>query len=241
MSAPAIITIRPEPGCAATIAAGAARGLAIEGWSLFDIRPIAWRAPDPAEVDGLLLGSANAVRHGGEALATLRGKPVYAVGGATAEAARRAGFPIAVAGQGVLQGVLDGLAGLAGQRLRLLRITGAEHVPVNPPEGIAITTRIAYESLPRPAPERLARRLAGGALVLLHSAAAARHFAGEVDRLELSRAGIALAALGPRIAAAAGTGWAGLRSARIPAEDALLALVSEMCHDAARHGSGATG
>ena len=238
MSAPAIITIRPEPGCAATIAAGAAQGLAIAGWSLFDINPVVWQVPDPAEVDGLLLGSANAVRHGGEALAALRGKPVYAVGGATAEAARRAGFPIAVAGQGVLQGVLDGLA---GKRLRLLRITGAEHVPVNPPEGIAITTRIAYESLPRPAPEGLAGRLAGGALVLLHSAAAARHFAGEVDRLELPRAGIALAALGPRIAAAAGTGWAGLRSARIPAEDALLALVSEMCHDAARHGSGATG
>lgn len=241
MSGRAIVTIRPEPGCTATVAAGAARGLAIEGWSLFDIEPVAWQAPDPGEVDGILLGSGNAIRHGGEALAALRGKPVYAVGGATAEVARQAGFAIAMEGEGLLQGVLDALA---GRRLRLLRITGVEHVPVRPPPDIEIATRIAYASIARPMPDALARkltgRLAGGALVLLHSAAAARHFAGETDRLGLPRARIALAALGPRIADAAGAGWAQLRSAARPAEDALLALAGEMCHET-RRGREATG
>ena len=45
--------------------------------------------------DGLLLTSANAMRYGGEGLRALRGLKVYAVGEATAEAAREAGFDIA--------------------------------------------------------------------------------------------------------------------------------------------------
>ena len=70
-----------------------------------------------------------------------------------------------------------------------------------------------------------------GGLVLLHSAAAARHFATECDRLAIHRGDIRLAALGQRIAEAAGAGWAALRSAAEPNEAALLALAREMCHD----------
>ena len=79
--------------------------------------------------------------------------------------------------------------------------------------------------LENPRPER------GEPVVLLHSAEAARHFAAEVDRLGLSRGRIALAAFAPRIAAAAGTGWAASRAARQPNDPALLALAREMCHE----------
>ena len=77
----------------------------------------------------------------------------------------------------------------------------------------------------------MADRLGQGALVLLHSAAAARHFAAECDRCGVPRGAVRLAALGPRIAAAAGEGWREVRSAAEPREAALLALARQMCHE----------
>ena len=50
------------------------------------------RPPTQGSFEGLLLTSANAVRHGGDQLERLRGLPVYVVGEATAEAARAAGL-----------------------------------------------------------------------------------------------------------------------------------------------------
>lgn len=231
MSAPAasapplILAIRPEPGLGTTLAAGRERGLAIIGEALFEIRPRAWQGPDPGDVDALLIGSANAIRHGGEALARFRDKPVHAVGETTAEAARKAGFEIAAVGTGGLQRVLDAIA----SPRRLLRIAGEEHVALEAPAGIAIETAIAYESAALPLPEGTARRLAQGALVLLHSASAAAHFAGQCDAHGLAREAIALAALGPRIASAAGKGWAAIHIPDRPSDAALLAMVSELC------------
>jgi uroporphyrinogen-III synthase len=224
-----VIAIRPEPGCTATVEAGREIGLAIEGWPLFEVSPLAWEPPRPDEIDALLLGSANAVRHAGSALEALRAKPVYAVGDATAAAAEEAGFTIVVAGTGGLQGLLDTLAG----PLRLLRVTGAEHVPLAPPSGVEVETRVVYESVPLPLSRERAERLREGALVLLHSAAAARHFASEVDRHGVPRHAIGLAALGPRIASAGGEGWSEIHSASEPREAALLALAREMCHGSA--------
>lgn len=221
-----VVAIRPEPGCSATVEAGRAMGLAIACEPLFEIRPLAWDPPPPDSVDALLLGSANAVRHGGPALEAYRAKPVHAVGEATAAAAEAAGFTIASAGQGELQALVDTLAG----PLRLLRLTGADHVPLVPPAGIAVDMRVAYESVPRPLSRPLADKLGAGALVLLHSAAAARHFAGECDRCGVPRSAVGLAALGPRIAAAAGAGWREVRCATEPREAALLALARDMCH-----------
>ncbi|MBO0749375.1 MAG: uroporphyrinogen-III synthase [Porphyrobacter sp.] len=222
-----ILAIRPEPGCSATVAAGRAIGLAIEACPLFDIRLLAWTLP-PGDFDGLLLGSANALRHGGPRVGNLVDNPVYAVGETTAAAARKRGFAVACVGHGGLQALLDGLA---GERLNLLRLAGRERVPLSPPPGIAVETATVYETVPLPLPERVVERLRRGALVLLHSAAAARHFAAECERLAVHRGDIRLAALGPRIAEAAGSGWAALRSAAEPDEAALLALARDMCHD----------
>lgn len=226
MSLP-VFAIRPEPGLAATLVAWRAAGIAITGTPLFDIRLIDWQAPAVDEIDGLLLGSANAVRHAGSALGHFSGKPAYVVGDATADAAIAAGLVVAGIGTGGLQGVLGSLA---GQRLRLLRLAGAEHVPLVPPGGITLVTRIVYESASLPMPDDLAEALRGGGLVLLHSAAAARHFAAECDRLGIARQGLRIVALGPRILAAAGGGWAIARAATQPREVELLALVRQLCH-----------
>jgi uroporphyrinogen-III synthase len=224
-----LVIVRPEPGLSATAAEAEKLGLPVIAAPLFAIEPRAWDAPDPAAIDGLLIGSANAIRHGGSALAAFRAKPVYAVGESTAQTARDAGFTVAATGTGGLQSVLDALA---GQTLTLLRLAGADHVRLDPPGGIALVTRIAYASVPQPLTDSLATTLRTGAVVVLHSAAAAHHFGAESDRLGLDRTGIALAALGPRIAEAAGEGWRTVETAAEPTDAALLALGQRMCHSA---------
>ncbi len=222
-----ILTIRPQPGSRATVAAGRAMGLPIESCPLSEIRPLEWSLP-AGPFDGLLLGSANALGFGGQFVDKLVEKPVYAVGEATAAAARERGFTVARTGRGGLQALLDGLA---GETLRLLRFAGRKRMSVSPPPGITLETVLAYESLPLPLPSEVAERLGGGALVLLHSAAAARHFAAECERLAVQRRAIRLAALSQRIAEAAGVGWAEVRFASEPNEAALLALARDMCHE----------
>lgn len=221
-----LIALRPEPGLAATLARARSLGLAITGHALSAICPVAWDCPDPAGIDGLLIGSANAIAHGGPQLARLQAKPVYAVGEATAQAARAAGFRVALTGSGGLQGVLDAIAA----PMHLLRIAGEEHVPLSPPAGVTLAQVTAYRSTPLPLDAVAAPLAAGAALVLLHSAATARHFASECSRLNIARAGVTLAALGPRIAEAAGPGWASVHTPAKPDEAALLQLASDLCH-----------
>ncbi len=219
------LALRPEPGLTATVEKARAGGLAITGSALSEIRPVAWDCPDPARYDGLLIGSANAILHGGADLERLKDKPVFAVGEATAEAARAAGFTVALIGSGGLQGVLDTIAGPC----HLLRIAGEEHVPLTPPPGVTFDTVVAYRSVMLPLDPALALLESGEALVLLHSAATARHFAAECDRLAIARAGVTLAALGPRIAAAAGAGWGAVHTAPQPDESTFLQLVFDLC------------
>jgi uroporphyrinogen-III synthase len=222
-----LVIIRPEPGCSATLAAARAGGMEAVAAPLFRIIPRPWDAPDPATIDGLLLGSANALRAAGPDLALYRGKPAHSVGENTRRAARVAGFGDGMTGEGGLQEVL---CALPSAPVRLLRLAGEEHVALAVPPQIRLETRVVYAAEPLPLPASLAETLAVGALVLLHSAAAARHFAGEVDRQGIARSRIAIAALGPRIAAAAGAGWAASGVAEKPNDPALLALATKMCH-----------
>lgn len=221
-----VIVIRPEPGCAATLKAARERGLDARGFPLFAVCPLVWSAPPPQDFDALLIGSANALRHGGAALAAYRGMPAYAVGAATADAARRARLDVAGVGEGELQ---KALARLRPDHRRLLRLAGEARVTLAPPDGVSITERVVYASRPRPMPEALARCLRDPAVVLLHSGEAARHFASLCDDGGIARAGIRLAAIGPRVAEAAGTGWDEVAVADRPHDTALLALAMEMC------------
>ena len=214
-----LAVLRPEPGWSATAAAARALGLKVIGAPLFEIVALAWDAPDA--VDAVLRGSANAVRHAGSALAAFLDKPAYAVGEATAAAARVAGFATIVTGT-------DDLAALASRiapaHRRLLRLAGRERIALPLLPGHETIERSVYAAEPGPL-----RNVAVPAVVALHSAGAAAHFAVECDRLGLPRAALKLAALAPQVAAAAGTGWAEWRSAELPTDAALLALACDMC------------
>lgn len=225
---PAII-IRPQPGCDATVAAARAAGLDARGFPLFAVTPVAWQPPPADTVDAVLLGSANAIRHAGSGLAVLRGKPAYAVGQTTATAARNAGLNVIDTGEGGLQPVLSRVR---PEHRRLLRLAGRERIVLTPPAGVEMAECVVYASEPQPMPDELATLLhAGPALVLLHSAEAARHFAASSDARGIARGTIALAVIGPRVAQAAGEGWARLECAPRPGDAALLALAARMCQE----------
>nr|WP_255548202.1 uroporphyrinogen-III synthase [Erythrobacter ani] len=199
-------------------------GLPVRGSPLFEIRPRQWKAPEPTHVDALLIGSANAIRHGGQQLQRFLGKPVHVVGKTTEKAAKEAGFAIGSVGEGGLQNVLDAVPAPA----RLLRVAGAEHVPLEAPDGVTVETAIAYESVALPL-DRALVEWGERTVILLHSAVAAEHFAAECDRLELDRSHYEIAALGPRIASAAGKGWGAIHVSESPNDAALLAMVKALC------------
>lgn len=224
-----VLILRPEPGATATLAAARAMGLAAQAFPLFEVRALSWDPVPRDQIDALLLGSANALRHGGAALAAYRGLPVYAVGETTAEAAREAGLDVIATGRGGLQAMLDALE--PGHR-RLLRLAGRERVELAIPRGVGIVTREVYASEPLPLPPALAALLAGPALALLHSGEAAAHFAHLCDAAAIDRARIRLTAIGPRVALRAGAGWADLQAAPTPDDAALLALAARMCQEA---------
>lgn len=221
-----VIVLRPEPGCAATLATARAQGLDARGFPLFAVVPCAWQSPPPDSFDALLIGSANAPRHAGPALAAYRGKPAYTVGAQSARAAQAAGLDVVAVGEGGLQAVLERLR--PGD-LRLLRLAGAARVALAVPPGVTIDEQIVYASEPLPFSPSLATLLREPAVVLLHSAEAAWHFAHQCDHHVIGRTGLALAAIGPRVAAAAGGGWDRLEVAAAPNDPALLALAAELC------------
>ncbi|MEO6153059.1 MAG: uroporphyrinogen-III synthase [Croceibacterium sp.] len=228
-----IIAIRPEPGCTATVAAGAVLGLRIERWPLFEIRARGWDLPPLETIDALLIGSANALHHGGPALDRLRDKPVLAVGEVTAAAARARGFAVAMTGTGGLQSLLDGMAG----PVRLLRLAGDDHVSLIVPPAISVETRIVYASVALPMPADLAKVLRTEAVVLLHSGGAARHLADQCARCGVAKGAVEVVALAPRVAELAGGGWRSVQVADEPSDGALLALAADLCH-VSRSGEG---
>ncbi len=225
---PLVLVLRPEPGLAATLAAAQALRLSAVGHALSRIVPVPWQAPDPAGIDALLIGSANVFGHGGPALAQFAAKPAHVVGSATAAAARAAGFTVAAEGAGGLQTVLDAIA----PPCRLLRIAGEEHVVLVPPRGVTITTVIAYRSEMLPLDPAVPQLTGRRVIALLHSAATARMFAQECERLGLELAQITLAVLSPRIAAAAGAGWRAVHIASQPSDAALLEMARNICDEA---------
>ncbi len=220
-----VLVLRPEPGCSATVTAAQALGLGARAAPLFAVEPRDWTLPYPGDFDSLLVGSANAFRHGGGQLEALRGLQVHAVGEATAEAARAAGFAIAKCGSGGLQGVLDEVP--AGTRL--LRLAGEERIELAAPAGVTVSEVVVYASLPLALDPAVLPLFEHGGLVLLHSAEAARHFASECARLSVERSVVALATIGPRVTAAVGDGWREVETADQPSDAALLALARRMC------------
>jgi uroporphyrinogen-III synthase len=207
-----LIVLRPEPGASRTAAQAAEMGLDARLVPLFFIVPIPWSAPDPAGLDGLVLTSANAIRHGGEELGKLQHLPVYAVGQATASLARAAGFDVASVGEG---GGRD-MTLPAGKKL--LHLAGADHGQIAAAQTIAV-----YEARPIDEPARLAE--IKDCVAAVHSSRAGARLAELVD----DRSTVRIAAISAAAAKACGGGWRQVEAAFQPNDSALLALAARLC------------
>ena len=207
-----LVILRPEPGASRTAAKAAAMGLSVRIIPLFTIAPLGWTAPDPAGFDGMILTSANAIRHGGAELEKLKQLPVHAVGKATAQLAHAAGFRIAQVGEG---GVTD-LRLPEGDKL--IHLAGRAHAETGADVTIAV-----YEARPIDRPAGITAL--GGCVAAVHSPAAGRRF-GE---LAPDRSTIIIAAISLGAAEACSSGWQKVEAASEPSDDALLALAARLC------------
>jgi len=214
-----IAVLRPEPGNAATAARIAAAPASPSAGTLFDLRPVDWIPADPGEFDALLLTSANAPRLAGPGIRALERLAVYAVGAATAAAARAAGLDIAYTGTGDGAELVKAAADRGVRRALLL--AGRDRAAADDP--VIARTITVYASVARDVAAAALDQLAGS-VVLAHSPRAARRFAALADLAGLDRATIRMAAISAAAADAAGTGWDRLAAAAVPTDAALLDL-----------------
>lgn len=213
-----VAVLRPEPGASTTLARAREQGLDAFKLPLFAIERRDWTPPpDLSLFDGLLVTSANAFREGGDGLETLKGLPVYAVGPATAEAGRAAGFAIAETGVANVRFLLRSL----DPALRLLHLAGEDRIDTRR-FWQTITSLPVYRA--RAIEDIDGRRLAG-CVALVHSPRAGRRLA----EVASDKPSIAIAALSKAAAQACGAGWERIEAVRRPSDVALLALAARLC------------
>lgn len=218
-----LVVVRPEPGASETVARARKLGIEAVAMPMFEVAPVAWKAPPTDAYDAVLLTSANALRHGGAGLHGLTDLPVLAVGTATADAARASGFTVERAGTGGVSGLLSETPAAH----RLLHLAGRDRIEFEARQSIDTIT--VYENRAVTPPDV---SLLGAAIIALHSPRAARQVASLVTSANLDRSLIALIALSPAVAAAAGDEWRRVSVAPVPTDDALLALAAELCLEA---------
>ena len=213
-----LLLLRPEPGLRASAERARSLGLDVITAPLFRVEPVAWQLPVRANYDTLLLTSANAIRHGGDGLAEFKHLPVHAVGSATAEAARKAGFTIASVGEAGVATLLDTLPA----DLALLHLAGQDRHDVATDRRIDV--RIVYRSaaIADPALPPL-----DGLVIAVHSPRAGARLAAVAG----ARPAAAIAAISAAAAAACGPGWLSVDIAAAPDDASLLALAARLCQN----------
>ena len=226
MSRPVLI-LRPQPGAERTRARAGTLGLEAIVAPIFSVEPLAWQAPSPFDFQAVLLTSANAPRLGGEALLPFVYLPAYAVGEATAAAAREAGFEAVHTGASDGAGVLEMMA--RDEIAAAFHPCGEDLLPLNHRQ-VRVERRIVYASkgaASLPAAARSA--LAEGALALLHSPRAASHFQRLVEGAVIAKESVDLVLISEAAASAAGSGWNSKSVAPEPRDHALLELAAKLC------------
>lgn len=219
-----LIVTRPEPGNGATTARATALGFDAHAMPLFAARALPWTAPAPQDFDAMLLTSAQAVRLAGPQLTRLAPLPVYTVGAATADAAKAAGLTVVQTGEADAQSLLDGMT--SGKLARILWLCGRERSEFDP-RGSALEPVACYAIDALEPPPAWAPLVAAPAVLLAHSARAAQRIA---DLVGPHRAHLALVAISPAVAAAAGEGWGELAATAAPTDASMLALAHALCH-----------
>ena len=207
-----IVILRPEPGASATAVRAQAEGLDAIAIPLFAVQATEWSAPDADDLDGLVVTSANAFRHGGDELDKLKGLPVHAVGEATARAAHDAGFAVASVGEGGAKELGEVLS--PG---RYVHLTGVHHMTI---AGVpAHPCYVSVEIEPPPSLEALA-----GGIALVHSPRAGARLA----KLVGERRDITIIAISDAAASASGEDWEAVLVPDRKRDDAMIALAAEI-------------
>lgn len=230
MTGRAVVVLRPQPGADATASRAAGLGFVATIAPIFRLGAIAWQGPPAADYDALMLTSAAAARLGGPQLALYRALPLFAVGEATAAAARGAGFRDVQAGTADAAAILGQIArrGYA----RVLHLAGREHRATEA-AGVRVDRRIVYAADPLPAMDQAGvAALRSGAIALLHSPRGAAHFASLTAQADVPRALIRIAAISPAAASAAGEGWSAIAIADRPSDAGILAAAARLCDQA---------
>jgi uroporphyrinogen-III synthase len=229
VSQPLVWVTRAQPGAAAT--AERLRTLGYEPLvaPLLEVRALGETPIDLTGVAALAFTSANGLA----ALAVRSAErriPVFAVGGATAEAARAAGFGSVVSAEGDVAALARVIAGRAPFAGEILHPGAAEPAGdlIGALAGLGVAARAlaVYETAPRPPDEATAARVGDLAAVLLHSPKAARALAEHLARKPAPK--LAALCLSEAVAAPLrGGALAAVSVAAEPTEAALLALLGE--------------
>jgi len=219
-----LVILRPEPGASQTAEQAQRLGLTPMVMPLFAIEAQPWTAPVEDAFDGLLITSANAVRFGGPELQKLEGLPVYAVGEATADTAREAGFAVEKVGSGGVNSLLSQIA----PQSRLLHLCGVHRrVPKNAVQ--QIEPIVVYCSVERDLPGNL--KQFEGAVVAVHSPRAGERLDGLYLEESVDRSATTVVAISEDAARPAGQGWQQVEVASEPNDAALLALAARLCQN----------
>lgn len=228
-----VLITRPEPGASDTAARVAALGLQPVLAPLLEIRTLPAKLPPPERLQAVLAASGNAVA----ALpAPYRGLLLLAVGDATADRARHAGFTRvgSAAGDAKALAALAARAGDAGGKALLLaagRGQGAVLAADLRRRGFRVLRRAVYAAAPVAAlPPTAQAALSEGCLraALFFSAETARHWVRLLVRTSLCDAVRPIEALAigqPAAMALEPLPWRRIRVADRPTQDAMLALL----------------
>lgn len=226
-----VLVTRPQPAAEALVSELRRAGFDALAAPLMRHSPLSFDVPDPAEHDALAFSSAAAVLLFAEKVKE-RDRPVFCVGDATAETARKAGFTDVRSAAGDA-GDLAALIAESGMA-RVLHPCGVHRVRELRPEllekGITLDVLEVYEAeLEEALPEDAARALEDGrvAAVLLFSARVAERFLTLAP--PAASRGIAAVCLSPRIAEPlARAGWADVRIAPRPEAGPMREILHEM-------------
>jgi uroporphyrinogen-III synthase len=229
---PKVWITRAQPGAQATAARVRTLGLEPIVEPLLEVRPLACGEIDLASAVALAFTSANAVA-AFAARSSARDRPVFAVGAATAAAARQAGFVDIVCGDG---DVADLARLIAAHPLSasgtILHLSAAEAagdlVGALAAGGVEARRVVLYETIARPEGPAARAALASSDLALLHSPRAAGILRERLAGWPTPR--LVVLCLSPAVAAPLrDAGFARLEAASAPTEAALVDLLARAC------------
>jgi uroporphyrinogen-III synthase len=219
---------RAAPGVSRTAERVRALGFEAVAAPLLTVRALGEGPIDLAGVEAIAFTSANGVA-AFVARSAARGLPVFAVGAATAAAAREAGFSAVVSSDGDVDALARAIAahGVSGIVLHPGAAEPAGDLAASlAPHGIEMRTLAVYETIPAALSPDVRSTFTQFYAVLVHSPKAA-HALADILR-ETPAPKLRALCLSPAVAAPLrGLALGRLEAAALPNEDALLNLIAD--------------